>query len=155
MVRSITTADWSRVTSDNPFSEKATAEALADEIDWNDLFPAYIRTIEYTFDWLAGYQALSQPRESVLILLGDHQPAGGITGPDATWNVPVHIITSNKTIADRLRIHGFQDGVNPRRESLGHISELSLLLLSVFDSGQTRVADAASRRGMSKRTLTN
>ncbi|MGD8957385.1 MAG: hypothetical protein PVJ03_08620 [Chromatiaceae bacterium] len=147
--------DWSRVTSDRPYSDEATEKAMADEIDWHGLFQGYINTINYTFRWLAGYQALPQPRESVLILLGDHQPAGGITGPDATWNVPVHIITSNKTIADRLRIHGFQDGVNPRRESLGHISELSLLLLSVFDSGQTRVADAASRRGMSKRTLTN
>ena len=117
---------------------------MADEIDWHDLFQGYINTIEYTFKWLAGYQALPQPRESVLILLGDHQPAGGITGPDATWNVPVHIITSNETIAERLRLHGFTDGVNPRQESLGHISELPRILLSVFDSGGTQVAGAAS-----------
>ncbi|MGB5253003.1 MAG: sulfatase-like hydrolase/transferase [Sedimenticolaceae bacterium] len=142
--------DWSRVTSDKPYSDEATAEAMADEIDWNTLLPAYINTIEYTFNWLAGYQALPQPRESVLILLGDHQPAGGITGPNASWDVPVHIITSNDTIAERLRIHGFKDGVNPRRESLGHISELSQILLSVFDSGQSKVADAASSNSMPK-----
>mgnify|MGYP001549819581 FL=1 len=147
--------DWSRVTSDQPYSDEATERAMADAIDWHGLFQGYINTINYTFRWLAGYQALPQSRESVLILLGDHQPAGGITGPDATWNVPVHIITSNETIADRLRIHGFEDGVNPRRESLGHISELSRLLLSVFDSGQNQVADAASRDGISKRALTN
>jgi len=143
--------DWSRVTSDKPYSDEATAKAMADAIDWHGLFQGYINTIEYTFNWLAGYQALPQPRESVLILLGDHQPAGGITGPNATWNVPVHIITSNQTIAERLRLHGFSNGVNPRRESLGHISELPQLLLSVFDSGGTQVADAASAVDRSQR----
>jgi hypothetical protein len=117
---------------------------MADTIDWHDLFKGYISTIRYTFEWLAGYQALPQPRESVLILLGDHQPAGGITGPNATWNVPVHIITSNETIAERLRTNGFSDGVNPRQESLAHISDLPLILLSVFDSGQAKVSVAAS-----------
>jgi hypothetical protein len=136
--------DWARVTSEKPFSDEATAKAMADKIDWNDLFPAYINTIEYTFNWLAGYQAQPQPRDSVLILLGDHQPAGGITRANATWNVPVHIITSNETIAERLRLHGFIDGVHPRQESLGHISELTRILLSVFDSGGTEVAGAVS-----------
>ncbi len=136
--------DWSLVTSDKPYSEEATAKAMADTIDWHDLFKGYISTIRYTFEWLAGYQALPQPRESVLILLGDHQPAGGITGPNATWNVPVHIITSNETIAERLRTNGFSDGVNPRQESLAHISDLPLILLSVFDSGQAKVSVAAS-----------
>ncbi len=143
--------DWSRVTSDKPYSDEAIAKAMADAIDWHRLFEGYISTIEYTFRWLAGYQALPQTRESVLILLGDHQPAGGITGPNATWNVPVHIITSNETIAERLRLHGFSDGVNPRQESLGHVSELPLILLSVFDSGGTEVAGNATGLRSTKR----
>ena len=127
--------DWSLVTSDKPYSDEATDKAMNDEIDWHGLFQGYINTLQYTFKWLVGYQALPESRGSVQILLGDHQPAGGITGPDATWNVPVHIITDNETIAERLRLHGFSDGVNPPQESLGHISELPLILLSVFDSG--------------------
>ena len=132
--------DWSRVTSDKPYSNEATERAMNDAIDWHDLFKGYINTFNYTFDWLAGYQALPQPRESVMILLGDHQPAGGITGPDATWNVPVHVITSDANIAERLRLNGFTDGVNPPQKSLGHISELPLILLSTFDSGGTETA---------------
>jgi hypothetical protein len=131
--------DWSRVTSDKPYSEEATARAMADVIDWNDLFPGYLRSIQYAFDWLTGYMALPHPRDSVMILLGDHQPAGGITGPNASWDVPVHIITGNERIAERLRQHNFTDGVDPRRESLGHISELNQILLSVFDSGESGV----------------
>ena len=135
--------DWSLITTDQPFSDEATAAALADSIDWNDLFPAYIRTIEYTFEWLAGYQALPQPRESVLILLGDHQPAGSVTGPNVSWDVPVHIVTRNRLLADRLRQRGFVDGVDPPRQPLGHISELNQILLSAFDSGRMQIAGAA------------
>lgn len=136
-------ADWSRVTSDKPYSDEATAKAMADAIDWHGLFQGYIDTMNYTFKWLAGYQTLPQGRDSVLILVGDHQPAGGITGPDATWNVPVHIITGNQALAERLRRSGFEDGVNPRQVSLGHISELSMLLLSLFDSDGDAVATAS------------
>jgi hypothetical protein len=127
--------DWSRVTTESPYSEEATARAMADKIDWSDLFQGYINTFNYTFEWIAGYQSVTQPREAVMILVGDHQPDGRITGYGASWNVPVHIITSNEVIADRLRAIGFRDGMNPARESLGHISDLSLMLLSAFDSG--------------------
>lgn len=44
------------------------------------------------------------------------------------------------TIARRLRLNGFIDGVNPPAESLGHISELSLMLLAVFNSGDGTLA---------------
>jgi hypothetical protein len=37
--------------------------------------------------------------------------------------------------------------VTPRQESLGHISELALILLSVFDSGEAELADNAERLG--------
>ncbi len=137
-------SDWSRVTSENPFADEATQQALADKIDWNNLFSGYINTMEYTFDWLIGYQALPQPRETVLILLGDHQPAGGVTGPNASWDVPVHIITSNDELAERLRRRGFSDGVEPLNQTLGHISELNQILLSVFDSNE-RTALGAER----------
>jgi hypothetical protein len=130
--------DWGRVTSSSPYDDEATAKALADEIDWNRLFSGYIKTIDYSFEWLAGYQSLPQSRNSVMIVIGDHQPAGGITGPNATWDVPVHIITSNKLIADRLRRYGFIDGIDPEQAVLGHISDLNQILLSVFDSGATR-----------------
>ena len=141
--------DWSRVTSDNPFPDEAAAAAVSDENHWARLLPGYISTMQYTFEWLAGYQALPQARESVMIVLGDHQPAGGVTAPNANWNVPVHIVTGNERLAERLRQRGFEDGVNPRREALGHISGLNQILLSAFDSGETLVASAEPVDGRS------
>lgn len=132
--------DWSRVTSADPFPQEAVEAALAEEIDWRRLYSGYLSTMEYTFEWLTGYQALPQIRESVLVAIGDHQPGGGVTGPNASWNVPVHIVTSNRAIAERLRRHGFTDGIDPPRDSIGHVSALNQILLDVFDSGATRLA---------------
>jgi hypothetical protein len=126
--------DWSRITSTEPFDEAEAAAALADPIDWTRLFDGYLSTISYTFEWLSGYLALPQTRESVMVIIGDHQPAGGITGPNASWNVPVHIVTTNDTLASRLRGHGFQDGVDPSPKPIGHIADLNQILLSTFDS---------------------
>lgn len=137
--------DWSRVTSDKPYDDDETATALADKIDWTNLFPPYIKTIEYTFKWLAGYEAIDQPRENVLILIGDHQPASSVTGPNASWDVPVHIVTSNEVLLDRLRAAGFTDGVNPRRQSLGRINVLNQILLNASNSTTTKIADATDR----------
>lgn len=136
-------ADWQRITSDQPFADEAAAAALAAGLGWNDLASAYVRSIEYTFDWLAGYQSLPQARESVMVLLGDHQPASSVSGPDANWDVPVHVITANDTIAERLRQQGFTDVVNARRPAFGHISDLSRVLLAAFDSGAGEVDIAA------------
>ena len=137
--------DWSRVTSAHPYDDEETEKALADKIDWTDLFPPYISTIEYTFKWLAGYEALPQPRDNVLILIGDHQPASSVTGPNATWDVPVHIVSSNEILLDRLRAAGFTEGVNPRRQSLGTINALNQILLNAFNSASTKLAGSASR----------
>jgi hypothetical protein len=127
--------DWSKVTSEQPFSAQATRQALAVEIDWDDLFTGYLATFEYTFEWLSGYLELPRERDNVLILIGDHQPAGGIVLKGANWDVPVHVITSNPVIAERLRSQGFADGMTPPREAIGHISDLTGILLSTFDSG--------------------
>jgi hypothetical protein len=126
--------DWSKVTSDEPFPAVETARALADEIDWNDLFSGYLSTIEYTFQWLGGYLQQPRPRDTVLVLVGDHQPAGGITRPNANWDVPVHVLTNNDAILDRLRAHGFRDGMRPADTTLGHLADLTVMLLGAFSS---------------------
>lgn len=138
-------SDWSRVTSAVPFSDAETAAALADEIDWDNLFSGYLRSFRYTFDWLVGYLQQPRERDNVLILIGDHQPAGGITGQQANWDVPVHVITSNPLIAEKLRQHRFVDGVQPPRQAIGHISDLTGILLTAFDSGDRMFAATPSK----------
>ena len=102
--------------------------------DWMSLLPEYLRTIEYTYAWLAGYLEQPSPRDYLMILIGDHQPASSVTGPDAPWDVPVHVITSRPELVERFRALGFQPGLEPRRPVLGGMHELTWLLADAFDT---------------------
>jgi len=129
--------DWSRVLTDHPFDDAAVGRALAEEIDWTDLIPAYRESVAYTYTWLAGYLRQPAPRDYLLILIGDHQPVGSVTGPDASWDVPVHVVTSRPALLQRLEAVGFRPGLEPERPILGDMHVLTRLLLDVFDGGRS------------------
>lgn len=127
--------EWSRVLSARPFDSGDVERALAYQVgDWMSLLPEYLRTIEYTYAWLAGYLEQPSPRDYLMILIGDHQPASSVTGPDAPWDVPVHVITSRPELVERFRALGFQPGLEPQRPVLGGMHELAWLLADAFDS---------------------
>ena len=127
-------ADWSRLTAATPFALPALAQSLARSPDWLDLGPAYVETLSYTFDWLTGYIALPSPRDYMMIVVGDHQPAASVSGRNASWDVPVHLITSDAGLARRFEALGFTPGLVPRRPTLGAMSELTRVLLQAFNA---------------------
>jgi hypothetical protein len=75
---------------------------------------AYARSIEYslkvTFDWARR----SLPRDALLIVLGDHQPVSLVTGRDAPATVPVHAISGDPALLERLAGRGFDGGLVAR-----------------------------------------
>ncbi|MDX1377014.1 MAG: hypothetical protein R3357_15715, partial [Burkholderiales bacterium] len=75
--------DWAKLLSPEPYAPQAAERALAEKIDWTELGAPYIRSLGYTYRWLAAYLAQPQRRDFVLILLGDHQPMGSVTGEGA------------------------------------------------------------------------
>jgi hypothetical protein len=79
------------------------------------------------------------PRDYVMIVVGDHQPAASVSGRDARWDVPVHVITSDADLADRFLQAGFAAGMQPQGAPLGALSELTKLLLRALD-GPRQVA---------------
>lgn len=121
--------DWSRLTAATPFAPGAVSLALSRHPDWLDLGPAYVQTLSYSFDWVTGFLAQPAARDYLMILVGDHQPAASVSGQDASWDVPVHLITSNENLAQRFAALGFTPGLEPRRPTLGAMSELTRLLL--------------------------
>jgi hypothetical protein len=125
--------NWQQLLSGQPFSEASVAQSLKFKPDWLNLTPDYVRSINYTFDWLADYVQQLRPRDRVLILIGDHQPASSVSGRDAPWDVPVHVITANPELIKRLQVAGMQPGLEPKRPIFGHMHEFTQALLDVFD----------------------
>ena len=125
--------DWSRLAGAAPFPLTALSASLSDRPDWLDLGPAYVETMSYAFDWVTGYVAMPSPQDYMMILIGDHQPAASVSGREASWDVPVHLITSDAGLAQRFTALGFTPGVVPLRPTLGPMSDLTKLLLQALD----------------------
>ncbi len=124
--------DWQRVLTDQPFAPADVERALAERVDWLNMFPDYLRMVEYTYRWLGGFLRQPEPREAVFVLLGDHQPTANISGEGASWDVPVHIVSRDATLLQRFAEQGFQAGLDPPRQPLGGMSELTGMLLRAF-----------------------
>lgn len=135
--------DWQRVLTDTPFDAR-DLQAIADHrVNWLDMRTDYLATVNYVYRWLNGYLARPEPRETVTLLIGDHQPTANITGEDAPWDVPVHIISRDPALLERFKAQGFQDGLSPDRKVLGGLHHLTSLLLDAF--GPDPVAPVARR----------
>jgi hypothetical protein len=93
----------------------------------------YTRSLRYQFRWLARHLAVTDPSRQVLIIVGDHQPPGGLAGRDASWDVPVHVIASDPALIRRFENLGFTAGLQPSDAALGDMHELTRALLLAFD----------------------
>ncbi len=125
--------DWQRMLTPNPYDAVALDEAWSDQPDWENLGPAYVKSLAYAFDTIGGYLRLRADRDFVMILIGDHQPPALITGQGASWEVPVHIVASRPDLLEQLRGHGFRQGLTPHHPSLMPMHALTATLLDSFD----------------------
>lgn len=75
----------------------------------------YIETIDYSLETLGDYIGRFG-RDAVFVVLGDHQPATLITGPDASRSVPVHIASRDTALVEGFRSEGFAPGMTPDPE---------------------------------------
>ena len=80
-----------------------------------------------------------------MILIGDHQPPAAVSGEGATWNVPVHVVTSHRTLLNQLMARGFRTGWPAGPPAISKMHALLPTLLDAFgtmtDRGERRRAD--------------
>lgn len=127
--------DWKKLLGPQPFDAAAAARAQAEPVNWEYMKPDYLRTINYTNTWLAGYFSQPEPRETVYVMIGDHQPTGSVSREPTPWDVPVFIVSKDERLLDRFRAMGFTDGLTPKkRVPLGTLNELTAVLLKGFGS---------------------
>ena len=135
--------DWARLVSDHPYAGSDVTGALAREPDYFDLAPSYVHAVSYTLETLGGYLRRHADRDLVLVVVGDHQPAAVVSGEGASWDVPVHIVSSRPGVLAALTASGFQAGVTPVRQAIGPMHGLLPTLLASFGAVAPR-AEARS-----------
>jgi hypothetical protein len=127
--------DWGRALTAAPFDAAELEAALTQPMNWLDMRGHYAASVDYAYRWLAGHFERAEPRETVYVLVGDHQPTANITGERASWDVPVHIIARDRSLLERFKALGFSDGLWPDRRPLGGLHHLTSLLLTGFGPG--------------------
>ncbi len=121
--------------ADAPYATESSLgqldELLAAKPDWSNLAPAYLDSVSYALTVLAGFLSEPKDREQIVIVIGDHQPAASVTGPDASWAVPVHVIAPEPLLT-QLSHNGFAPGLTPVGPTTMAMHKLTNQLLSAF-----------------------
>ena len=105
--------DWAAVGDGSIFTEPA---ARTDD-DTGQARVAYARTIAYSLSSVISFVQHYGTDDLVVIMVGDHQPATVVTGPDAGNDVPISIIAQDPAVFDRTAAWGWQAGLNPRPDA--------------------------------------
>lgn len=98
----------------------------------------YRRSIEYSLRAVLSYVQTYGDDDLVLVLLGDHQPAPMVTGPDAGADVPVTVVAGDPAVLDRVAGWGWGTGLRPASDApVWPMEEFRDRFLATF-SGDTR-----------------
>jgi hypothetical protein len=101
--------------------------------DPNRVRAQYLTSIDYTLETLGSYMA-RYGRNTLFILLGDHQPASIVTGEGASRDVPMHIVTGNPNLLKRLDGWRWQKGMIPQPSTpVYRMDEFRRKLVESFD----------------------
>lgn len=106
--------DWDDVGDGSVFNQQAVS-GDPPSVVWSDperVRRQYIATIDYSLETLGSYMARFG-RDTVFVVLGDHQPAAIVTGPDASRAVPMHVVSSDAEFIARFEAEGFSSGMLP------------------------------------------
>jgi hypothetical protein len=105
---------WTDVGDGSVYDPMPAAGNQPDDV-WPDpirVRRAYGRSIQYSLSSLISYLRLYGTDDTVLVFLGDHQPAPVVTGEDASREVPITIV-AREPVLDRTSGWGWQDGLRP------------------------------------------
>jgi hypothetical protein len=106
---------WSSV-GDGSIYDPQPAEGLPASVVWQSprhVQRLYGESVQYTMDTLFSFLSTSDDPNLVVVVLGDHQPATIVSGSGANHDVPISVISKDKTVISRIDSWNWQPGVFP------------------------------------------
>ena len=105
--------DWETIGNGSLYNN---LEPVSFPIYWpnlKDAGMAYLRSLDYDFATLGDYLARYVSADTLIIIIGDHQPPVQLTNAGEPWSVPVHIISRNPRLLNPFRKRGYTPGLVP------------------------------------------
>jgi len=107
--------DWDRIGDGRVFADLPAAHFPIGWANLADAGDAYLHSVSYDLQVIAQYVARFVPADSLVIVLGDHQPVAEVTRQSPSHAVPIHVISRNRALVDAFRARGYQSGMHPAR----------------------------------------
>lgn len=110
--------DWDTIGDGGVFHEWAGKGPPPERLwrDFDRVREYYAGSVRYSLEVTGAYAARHVDDEALFFMLGDHQPAALITGQDASWAVPVHVISGDPALLEPFLERGFVPGMQPPGE---------------------------------------
>lgn len=108
--------DWSKIRDGSIFNKTPRDNFDVSWSNLDDAAEAYCTSIAYDLKVLDNYLTQFIDDDSLIILVGDHQPNQAITGPEnLTWSVPIHVISRNREFVEPFVRRGYTPGMVPKQ----------------------------------------
>ena len=144
---------WNKVGHGSVFDTQP-AESESPATVWrsnNTVRQFYGQSIQYTMTALTSWVTELNDPNLVLILLGDHQPHTAVSGPGATHDVPISIVTRAPSVLKEMSSWHWQNGLLPAPSApLEPMDAFRNQLLNTFSS-KTPARDASAQRSAATR----
>ena len=107
--------DWESIGDGSVFAPWENAGESPRELwlDTDRVREHYALSVEYAVHAMTSYAERYLDDRTLLIVLGDHQPAPLVTGDDVSWDVPVHVLSGDPSLLEPFLEWGFVEGAWP------------------------------------------
>jgi hypothetical protein len=106
---------WNKVGNGSVFDPQPAQSESAAAV-WrneNTVRQFYGQSVQYAMTALTSWVTELNDPNLVLILLGDHQPHTAVSGPGATHDVPISVVTRSPAVLRQMSSWHWQDGLLP------------------------------------------
>jgi phosphatidylglycerophosphate synthase len=139
-----TMVPWNKVGNGSIFGPMAARGESALEV-WRNASTVrqfFGRSIQYSLQALTSWVTELNDPNLVLILLGDEQPAGPITGPGASHEVPISIVARDPSVFSHIASWHWQDGLLPGQSA--PVESMDAFRNQFLDAFSTATSQATS-----------
>ncbi|HEY3665851.1 MAG TPA: sulfatase-like hydrolase/transferase, partial [Polyangiaceae bacterium] len=107
--------DWSSVKNGALYNRLAGKHFPIVWPDFANASEAYIESIQYDFEVLKRYLADYIKDDSLVIILGDHQPVAEVNGHSSSHGIPIHVLSRSHALLQPFLARGYTAGMRPHR----------------------------------------
>ncbi|MGE3840318.1 MAG: sulfatase-like hydrolase/transferase [Vicinamibacterales bacterium] len=137
-------SDWTRFDRGTAYERGLHSVAHDAYRDLLELSRWYVASIQYELDVLEGLLLNYVPDNSLVIVLGDHQPPKIATHDSHSWAVPMHVFSRRPELVRAFESLGFEPALVPNRGPSMRMSEFLDAFLRAFDAAAAPEASTGS-----------